>query len=98
MEKSGQGPKGAIAVALARPLEAQPGIYRLQTSPPNSPVAKVLQLSKLGPPLVTMAVSRAIGQTQCNSSRMGGGGLLKAVQEASLASLSGHWPLHHINS
>jgi hypothetical protein len=30
--------------------------------------------------------------------RVGVGGLLKAAQEASLASPSGHWLLHHINS
>jgi hypothetical protein len=49
-DESGQGPKRTVAIAVARFLKIQPGIYRLQTLPPDRPVTWVMELQKLRPP------------------------------------------------
>jgi hypothetical protein len=51
MDKSGQGPKRAIAGHIAHLLEVQPSICSTEDSSSRRPIARVLQLSKLRPPL-----------------------------------------------
>jgi hypothetical protein len=50
-DESGQGPKRAVAIAVAGPLKIQPGIHRLQILPPDKPVTRVMQQQKLRPPI-----------------------------------------------
>ncbi len=53
-----EGPKRAVAIDVAFPLKIQPSIHRLQTSPPDRPVAKVFAaIKKLHLPLSSKAVS-----------------------------------------
>ncbi len=87
----------AIAEALARPLGVQSGIDNHCRLFPHIASCQGVAFRKLRPPLGSTAVS-AVGWRRCSSSRIGGGGLLKAPQESSLARYNGHWPLNQINN
>jgi hypothetical protein len=85
--------KEDIAEAIACPLRVQPGVYNhcrlfLQIGQSLGCCSDKAMLS-------TQLYSQ---QRQCSRSRIGGGRLLKAAQERSLASPWGHWPLHHLNN
>jgi hypothetical protein len=49
MDKSGQGPKRAVAKAGALPLRIQPDIHNTEDSSSKRPVARVMQLYKAAP-------------------------------------------------
>jgi hypothetical protein len=62
MDEYGQGPKRAVAEAVARLLKVQPSIQNtLKSSPPKGRMLGQLQLYKLRPPPGAMAVS-AVGE------------------------------------
>ncbi len=55
-DESGQGPKRAVAIAVAHPLKIQTGMHRLQILPPDRPVTRVMQLQMLRPPFSAVEV------------------------------------------
>ncbi len=97
MDESGQGPRTAVAVAVASPLGVQPSINSARIS------------SSTGQPLGTIAAYKsyalrpvlrpylAVGRRRCRSPKAGVGELHRAVPEASLIGPSGHRCPLHIN-
>jgi hypothetical protein len=89
-EESGQGPRTAVAVAVAGPLGVQPSINSAGIS------------SSTGQPLGTIAAYKsyalrpvlqpclAVGRRRCRSPKAGVGELHKAAPEASFIGPSGH--------
>ena len=86
MDEYGQGPKRAVAEAVARLLKIQPYIQiTLKSSPPKGRMLGQMQLYKLRPPPGATAVSGR-RRRRCRSPKVDGGRLQKAAPEASLAS------------
>ncbi len=85
-EEYGQGPKRAVAEAVARLLKIQPYIQdTLRSSPPKGWLLWQLQLYKLRPPPGATAVP-GHRRERCRFPKVDDGRLQKAAPEASLAS------------
>jgi hypothetical protein len=86
MSTASQGPKRAVAEAVARLLKIQPDMQiTLESSPPKGRLLGQMQPYRLRPPPAATGVSgRRRGR--CRSPKVDGGRLQKAAPEASLAS------------
>ncbi len=50
IDESNQGPRRAVAIAIARPLRIQPGIHSIEDSSSKWPVNRIMQLQMLRSP------------------------------------------------
>ncbi len=87
IDESGQGPKRAVAEAVACPLRIQPCMYsNTIESSSKRPVARA-RCSYISYAL--RPVSQAVGRRRCRSPKVDGGRLQKAAPEALLARKKG---------
>ncbi len=86
MDESSQGPKRAVAEAVACLLRVQPCMYsNTIVSSYKRPVVRASAAIKLRPPPGATAVLQAVGWRRCRSPKVDGGRLHKAGPESSLA-------------
>ncbi len=98
ISESSQGPRRAIAEAVARPLGVQPSINITVVSSSKRPAVRARCNYKSYTLHSVLWQVPAVGRRRCPSPRVGGGRLCKAAPEASLAGPSGLRLLHYVNS
>jgi hypothetical protein len=98
MDESGQGPRTAVAVAVASPLGVQPSINSTGSSSSTGQLlgTNAACISYALRPVLRLCL--AVGRRRCSSPKAGVGELHKAAPEASFIGPSGHRCPLHINS